>query len=329
MTHRQIRRFLPTTGIAVVLALSQLSAQRSVSPAPGVAPDDWPAYNRTLAGDRFSPLSDITAGNVARLRPLCTFETGEQVSFQTGPVVVNGVMYLTSDRGTYAIDAATCAVKWKQQLAFPPSSLQVNRGVAYDNGRVFRGAGPGHVIALDAATGAVAWDIQLSPFLPGMTMPMAPVAWNGMVFVGNAGGDNYGVTGHVWALDQKDGHTIWRFDVVPESGPARNSWRNAAGIPITGGAFWTTFALDPQAGILVVPAGNPAPDFQPDARPGDNLYSNSVIAIDTKTGKLADYLQLVKADTHDWDVDAGPVTGVRSSPPPTKTACSRRSIGRR
>jgi alcohol dehydrogenase (cytochrome c) len=240
-----------------------------VSPAQrAVSPDDWPGYNRTFAGDRFSPLSDITTENVARLRPVCTFETGEQVSFQTGPVVVNGIMYLTSDRGTFAIDAATCAVKWKQPLPFPPSSLQVNRGVAYDNGRVFRGAGPGHVIALNAATGATAWDIVLNPFVPGMTVPMAPVAWNGMVFVGNAGGDNYGVTGHVWALDQKDGHTIWRFDVVPESGPARNSWRNAAGIPITGGAFWTTFALDPQAGILVVPAGNPAPDFQPDARPG-------------------------------------------------------------
>ena len=170
MTHRLIRRLLPTTGIAVVLALSLLSAQRAVSssaqravsssaqsavsPAQrAVSPDDWPGYNRTFAGDRFSPLSDITTENVARLRPVCTFETGEQVSFQTGPVVVNGTMYLTSDRGTFAIDAATCAVKWKQPLPFPPSSLQVNRGVAYDNGRVFRGAGPGHVIALDAASG--------------------------------------------------------------------------------------------------------------------------------------------------------------------------------
>jgi hypothetical protein len=152
-------------------------------------------------------------------------------------------------------------------LTFAPSSLQVNRGVAYDNGRVFRGAGPGHVIALDAATGTTAWDVELSPIQPGVTVPMAPVAWNGLVFVGNAGGDNYGVTGHVWALDQKDGHTVWRFDVVPESGPARDSWRNSAGVPITGGAFWTTFALDQQAGILFVPAGNPAPDFQPDARP--------------------------------------------------------------
>ena len=303
MTHRIVRALATATGLSlVVLGMAHPSAQRLTTSA-----DDWPTYNRTYAGDRFSPLTEITTDNVARLRPVCTFDTGEQVSFQTGPVVVNGVMYLTSDRATFAIDAATCAVKWKQQLTFAPSSLQVNRGVAYDNGRVFRGAGPGHVIAIDAATGATAWDVELSPIQPGVTVPMAPVAWNGLVFVGNAGGDNYGVTGHVWALDQKDGHTVWRFDVVPESGPARNSWRNAPGVPITGGAFWTTFALDQQAGILFVPAGNPAPDFQPDARPGENLYSNSVIAINAKSGKLVDYIQLVKADNHDWDVDAGPV----------------------
>src|SRR5690349_9411786 len=185
--------------------------------------------------------------------------------------------------------------------------LGANRGLGYLDGKLFRGANDGHVFAIDAATGKTVWDVQIADPAHGESVPMAPVAWNGMVFVGNAGGDNFGVTGHVWALDQKDGHTIWRFDVVPETGPARDSWRNAPGIPITGGAFWTTFALDPQAGILVVPAGNPAPDFQPDARPGDNLYSNSVIAIDTRTGKLADYAQVVKADTHDWDVDAGPV----------------------
>src|SRR5690349_6308483 len=286
MTHRIVRGLLAAIGIAAVVVLSHVSAQ-----GPTTSAADWPTYNRTYAGDRFSPLTDITTANVARLRPLCTFDTGEQVSFQTGPVVVDGTMYLTSDRMTFAINAATCALKWKQALTFPPSSLQVNRGVAYANGRVFRGAGPGHVIALDAATGATAWDIELSPIQPGVTVPMAPIAWNGVVFVGNAGGDNYGVTGHVWALDQKDGHSVWRFDVVPESGPARNSWRNAPGVPITGGAFWTTFALDQQAGILFVPAGNPAPDFQPAARPGDNLYSNSVLAINAKTGQLVDYIQ--------------------------------------
>jgi alcohol dehydrogenase (cytochrome c) len=182
MTNPIARGLAAATGLSVVVvSLAHLSAQNRTTSA-----DDWPTYNRTYAGDRFSPLTDVTADNVARLRPVCTFDTGEQVSFQTGPVVVNGVMYLTSDRATFAIDAATCAVKWKQPLAFAPSSLQVNRGVAYDNGRLFRGAGPGHVIALDAATGTTAWDIELSDS-PGAAVLMLR-SRNGLVFVGNAGG---------------------------------------------------------------------------------------------------------------------------------------------
>jgi alcohol dehydrogenase (cytochrome c) len=289
------------------LALVRLAAQSRSAGAPTNSPDDWPAYNRTYAGDRFSPLDQINAANVARLKPVCTFDTGEQVSFETGPLVIGGVMYFTSDTVTYAIDAATCDLKWKQPHALGATSLRVNRGAAYSGGRLFRGAGNGHVIALEAATGKAVWDVELMPSQPGVTVPMAPLAWNGLVFVGNAGGDNFGVTGHVWALDQQDGHTAWRFDVVPEHGPARDSWRNAPGVAVTGGAFWTTFALDPAAGILYVPAGNPAPDFVPEARPGDNLYTNSVIAIEARTGRALDYAQIVKHDTHDWDVSAGPV----------------------
>jgi alcohol dehydrogenase (cytochrome c) len=140
-----------------------------------------------------------------------------------------------------------------------------------------------------------------------MTVPMAPIAWNGLLFVGNAGGDVFGVTGHVWALNQSDGKTVWRFDSVPESGAARATWRNAPGVPITGGAFWTTFAIDAENGVLYVPAGNPAPDFVPEARPGENLFSNSVIAIDARSGVALQHKQIVPNDFHDWDVSAGPV----------------------
>ena len=292
----------------IVLALcgaTAIVAAQARAANSQISRDDWRSYNRTPTGERFSPLDQITASNVSRLKQVCTFDTGELVSFQAGPIVVDGVMYVSTDTTTYAIDGATCAPKWKQAHPHGPTGLQVNRGVAYDNGRLFRGAGPGHVIALDAATGSTIWDVPLTS-QPGVTVPMSPLAWNGVVFVGNAGGDNFGVTGHVWALDEKDGHTLWRFDTVPESGPAHDSWRNAPGVPVTGGAFWTTFALDPQRGVLFAPAGNPAPDFMPEARPGDNLYTNSVIAIDAKTGRLVDYVQIVKHDTHDWDVAAGP-----------------------
>jgi alcohol dehydrogenase (cytochrome c) len=140
----------------------------------------------------------------------------------------------------------------------------------------------------------------------GMSVPMAPVASNGLVYVGNAGGDIPTLTGHAYALDAGDGHIVWRFDTVPDSGPAHDSWKNAAGFPITGGAFWTSFTLDAPNGILYVPAGNPAPDYELSVRPGQNLYTNSVIALDAKTGALLGYRQLVPHDTHDWDVDAPP-----------------------
>ena len=307
MTHRLARLlFVVVLAVVVWTAAIHIQAQTPGRTAAAAA-DDWPAYNRTFTGERFSPLNDITAANVSRLRQVCMFETGEQVSFEAGPIVVSGVMYVTSDSVTYAIDAATCALKWKQPHPYGATSLGVNRGVAFDNGRLFRGAGAGHVIALDASTGKTVWDVALAPAQPGISVPMAPLASNGMVFVGNAGGDNFGVTGHVWALDEKDGHTVWRFDVVPDSGPAHDTWHNAPGLPPTGGAFWTTFALDQQNNVLFVPAGNPAPDFAPAARPGDNLYTNSVIALDATSGRILGYAQLVKHDTHDWDVSAGPV----------------------
>jgi len=134
---------------------------------------------------------------------------------------------------------------------------------------------------------------------------MAPIAANGLVYVGNAGGDQVGVTGHVYALSADDGHVVWKFDVVPESGPARATWTNPR-LPVTGGAFWTSFTFDVARGVLYVPAGNPAPDFDAELRTGDDLYTNSIIALDARTGRMLGYNQLVKRDTHDWDVDSPP-----------------------
>jgi alcohol dehydrogenase (cytochrome c) len=162
------------------------------------------------------------------------------------------------------------------------------------------------VHALDAATGRVVWDVSLN-LEPGASVTMAPIAWNGLVYIGNSGGDNKGVRGKVYALDQRDGKLVWRFNVIPDTGPARQSWQNRADMPPTGGAFWTTFALDPRQGVLYVPAGNPAPDFFPELRPGQNLYTNSVIALDARTGRMMGYIQVVRNDYHDWDVAAGPV----------------------
>jgi alcohol dehydrogenase (cytochrome c) len=280
--------------------------------APDVAAADWPSYNRTLAGDRFSPLAEIDRGNVAQLHVVCTYVLPEVNSMQAGPIVIDGTMYFTTERGSYAIDAATCGEKWHvERRSSRPSLLGVQRGFAYLDGRLYRGTSDAHVLALDAADGRTLWDRALDVSdTPGVSMPMAPIAANGLVFIGNAGGDQTGVTGHVYALDAQDGHVVWRFDVVPDDPAVRATWPNAERLPVTGGAFWTSFALDTERGVLYVPAGNPAPDFDAEARGGDNLYTNSLIALDAATGRLLGYNQLVKRDAHDWDVNGPPALGV-------------------
>jgi alcohol dehydrogenase (cytochrome c) len=290
-------------------------AVQAAAPAlasPQVAAADWPFYNRTLAGDRFSPLAEIDRSNVARLQVSCTYVLPEVTSMQAGPIVVGGTMYFTTERGSYAIDAATCAEKWHvERQSSRPSPLGVQRGFAYLDGRLFRGTSDAHVLALDAADGRTLWDVEIHVAdTPGVSMPMAPVAAGGLVFIGNAGGDQTGVTGHVYALDADDGRVVWRFDVVPDEPAVRATWPNADRLPISGGAFWTSFALDAERGVLYVPAGNPAPDFDAEARGGDNLYTNSLIALDTATGRMLGYNQLVKRDAHDWDVNAPPALGV-------------------
>jgi alcohol dehydrogenase (cytochrome c) len=267
---------------------------------------DWPSYNRTLAGDRFSPLAQIDRSNVASLQTVCSYSLPEVVDLQTGPVVVNGTMYFTSDTLTYAVDAGTCAERWRSVRKNTTRGGGVNRGVAFMDGRVFRGTYDSHVIALDATTGKTVWDVALDVAGPGVSVPMAPIAWRGLVYIGNAGGDRVGVIGHVYALDARDGRVAWKFDVVPATGPARTTWSRGAAseYPISGGAFWTSFTLDETNGALYVAAGNPAPDFDSAVRDGENLYANSIIALDAASGRMLAYNQIVKHDFHDWDVDA-------------------------
>jgi alcohol dehydrogenase (cytochrome c) len=292
--------------LGLFIALAALAARAEVTSAapPAVPPSDWPAYNRTLAGDRYSPLAEITASNVGQLTLRCAYTLPELVAFQTGPLVVDGIMYFTTFEGSYAIDASSCKQKWaRHDKSTRPPGLAVNRGFAYLDGRLYRGTADAHVVALNAADGQVLWDRPLEVEGPGISVPMAPIAANGRVYVGNAGGDTVGVTGHVYALDASNGHLIWRFDVVPRQ--ARKTWTNPR-LPISGGAFWTSFTLDEAKEILYVPAGNPAPDFDTLDRTGEDLFADSVIAIDAANGRLLAYNQLVKHDSHDWDVDSAP-----------------------
>lgn len=297
--------FFLFTSIAIIAAQARPAASSS-----SVAPGDWALYNRNPAGDRFSPLDEIRANNVTRLRPLCTFDSKQKTAFETGPIVIGGTLYFTTLDSTFAIDAGNCKLRWQQTeplTSAQRAGLGVNRGAAYGDGKIFRGYNDGNVVALDARTGKKVWETHIADNEKGETIPAAPLAWNGLVVIGNAGGDNFAVTGRVYALDAATGKQKWMFSVVPESGPAAATWtRSSAENPPTGGATWTTYQVDDTTGILWIGTGNVAPDFIREMHPGDNLYTSSVLALDAATGKLLAFIQPVKGDYHDWDMATPP-----------------------
>ncbi len=180
------------------------------------AANDWPSYNRTLTSDRYATLEKIDNKNVTGLKVICSFDTGEQVSFQTGLVQVDGALFGTTERDTFSIDPNNCKLNWRSHEDSASGELKVNRGIAWLDHRVFRGTADGKVIAYDAKNGKRLWATTIADPAKGESVPAAPIAWNGMVFIGNAGGDNKGVKGRMYALDDKDGHIVWEFYIVPK-----------------------------------------------------------------------------------------------------------------
>src|SRR5579884_790432 len=268
---------------------------------------DWLMYNGTYTGDRFSPLAQINRNNVSRLRPLCAFQLGELGPMQAGPVIHNGVMFITTETSTYAIDAANCRLKWKNTYKpVGPQQGRANRGVALLDGKLFRGTPDAHLLALDEHTGKTLWDVTVADSSNGSSTIAAPLAWNGKVYMGIAGSE-LGVKGKMYAFDAKDGHVVWSFDLIPTGNqPGAETWGNADAALTGGGGVWTTFTLDPSDGSLYIPVGNPAPDFSADYRPGANLYTCSIVVLDANTGKLRWYYQVIPHDYHDWDMAAAP-----------------------
>lgn len=287
--------------------------------APGVAPGDWPSYNRTLTSERFSPLTEINTKNVGKLKVLCTYDVGEFASFESGLIMVNNALIGTTEFDIFSLNPATCALNWKTHEEYPPALLSANRGAAYMDGMLFRGTQDGRVLAYDFKSGKRVWATTIADAKKGETVPAAPIAWNGLVFIGNAGGDNKGGKGHMFALDAKTGKIVWEFFLVPKAeddtvrGPLGTSplntstWGNAPGMPISGGGAWTSYTLDPKTGLLYVPVGNAAPDFAFGAREGEDAFTDSIAVLDAKTGNYKGHFQLLRDDWHDWDA---------SNPPP-------------
>ena len=280
---------------------------------------DWPSYNKTLTSNRFSAQDQINTGNVGALTVLCTYDTGQFTGFNSGLIEIDGALIAATEYDIFSIDPSTCHENWRVHEDYTPASPQgVNRGAAYMDGVLYRGTQDGRVLAYEAKTGKRLWQTVIADGKKGESVPAAPIAWEGLVFVGNAGGDVKGVKGRMYALDGKSGMIVWEFYLVPKAegdvtrGPQGQSpldmasWQNKPSIPVTGGATWTSYTLDPESGLLYVPGGNPAPDFAPAEREGENLYAGSVVVLDAKTGAYKSHIKVVPKDWHDWDVSSAP-----------------------
>jgi len=272
-------------------------------------PKNWLYFNGDYRGRRFAGLDQINRTNVGDLRVACAFQMGEQSTFQTGPIVHEGTMYLTLLHVTTAIDARTCRPRWTHEWNVEDQDIWPNnRGVAIKDGRVVRATSDGYLFALDAANGELLWARHAASADRGETFTMAPMIYDDLVLIGPAGSEN-AIRGWVGAFSLETGEPVWRFNIVPRPGePGYETWDDPPGIPVGGGAVWTSFTLDVENELLFVPATNPAPDFPAELRGGTNLYTNALIALNVRTGELAWYDQMVPFDDHDWDLtQAGPL----------------------
>ena len=281
--------------------------------------DQWPSYNRTLTSERFSPLDEINPKTIEKLQIICTYDTKQFSNFESGLIMVNGALVGTTEFDIFSIDPVTCAENWRTHENIPPSYYVTNRGPSYLDGLLFRGFENGRVRAYDFKTGKPIWETAIADPNLGESVPAAPIAWDGLVFVGNASGDAKGGKGRVYGLDAKTGTIVWEFYLVPkvEGDPVRgpqgaspldkSTWDNASGIPISGGGTWTSLTLDPDTGELFVPVGNPSPAFALNVRGGVNLFTGSIVVLDAKTGAYKRHFELSPRDWHDWDVSNPPI----------------------
>jgi alcohol dehydrogenase (cytochrome c) len=240
-------------------------------------------YNKGYRGERYSSLQQVNVDNAGKLRPVCMYQLGEVGTFSTGPVMYDGLLYVTTHLGTHAIDATTCAKRWSHQhTAEGPEMNATNKGVALARGRVIRGTQDGFLYALDAKTGTPVWTRQVADWTVGEGIGAAPIVWNDIVYVGKAGGD-WGIKGRMMAFRIEDGSLAWSFDVIPaDHEPGSDTWVNPDSAKHGGGATWVTYALDRDSGTLFLPVGNPGPDFKSAIRHGANLFTIATVALDAR-----------------------------------------------
>ena len=265
--------------------------------------DAWLYASHDYAGTRFVDLNQITPANAKNLRPVCLYRSEQSASVQTSPLVYGGVMYLTFGRATVAIDAKTCRERWT--YIWQPKGQEIspaNRGAAIKGGTLVRGTADGYLIALDMADGSLLWSQPIASAAGGQYFSMPPLIYGDLIIAGPSGAD-FGAKNWIGAFKLASGEPVWKFNLIPDPGePGAETWESAESLKHGGGSLWTPLSLDTKAGIVYLPVGNPAPDFYGEIRPGANLYTNSLVALDAKTGKLLWYRQFIPHDVHDADL---------------------------
>jgi alcohol dehydrogenase (cytochrome c) len=308
-------------------ALSAMNVSQQSLNGAGSQSTNWLHTNGDYAQARYYPGAQINAKNVKSLHPVFTFQTEVLESMETAPIVVDGVMYMTTSfNHVYALDAVTGKEFWHYKHKMGPITTFCcgpnNRGVAIAGGHVYMGTLDAKLVALDAATGKVAWSVEIADPEKGYSETMAPTVVDGKVLIGTNGGE-YGIRGFVKAFDANDGKLLWTFYTIPEKGhegvwaandaTGRDMHRDIAAektqlakdasfYQTLGGGVWMNPAVDLKERTIWFVAGNPSPDLYGAERPGDNLYTDSLIAVNLDTGAYKCHLQYVSHDV--WDLDA-------------------------
>ena len=271
---------------------------------------DWPSYNGQTNGSRYSTLTQINKSNAGTLTAKWMFSLRNTAPLQVTPVVSRGVMYVTSANECYALDAGTGREIWHYQRPRTKGLVGnaaggINRGASVAGDRVFMVTDQAHIIALSTSTGALLWETEMADWRQNYNATGAPLPVGNLVVTGTSGGDE-GVRGFVAAFDQSTGKEVWRFWTVPKRGEPKSETWQGKGIDHPGGTTWMTGTYDPVLDTLYWTVGNPGPDLIGDDRLGDNLYTDSVVALDAKTGALKCHFQFSPHDVWDYDAQETP-----------------------
>ena len=303
---------LPATAAGIVPGESAplpgaVSWERVAEPKRG----EWPTYHGVTGGNRYTTLTGITKENVSRLAPKWTFPIPAGRSLEMTPVVVGGVMYVTAVNSVYALDARSGRRIWafsrpRSKGLVGDASSGINRGVAVLGDRVFLVTDNAHLLALHRVTGALLWDVEMADAQHHYGSTSAPLVVGNLVISGVSGGDE-GIRGFLAAYKVETGERAWRFWTIPAPGePLAKTWEGRA-LEHGCASTWLTGTYDAETNLLFWPTGNPCPDFNGAERKGDNLYSDSVLALDPETGTLKWYYQFTPHDLHDWDSTETPM----------------------